>query len=124
MSAIDYSELSSNDVLTLRSVEVLLKEVPDKELDELLQLDRNYMLAQIEFLGLSSENPVVSAPLTPVTFLQSLPREFKQQAIVLQRKSLLQLKQMCLQSILIAKKDAMAECLESAWLAAELGEMA
>lgn len=102
-----YQGLQPNEILSLRSFEVLIKEVADSELDELLVHGRTLILGQIFFMDLSLENPLISALLIPVDFLLKLPKELKIQAIILQRKTEIILKNLCLQYILEREHDDM-----------------
>ena len=95
-----YQGLQPNEILSLRSFEVLIKEVTDEQLDQLLIDIRTLILGHIFFMDLSLDNPFVSALLIPVEFLLKLPKEFKMQAVILQRKTEIILKNLCLEYIL------------------------
>lgn len=100
-----YQDLEQNEILSIRSYQLLLPEVPDKELNELIALDRFHNQHQMAFIGISPDNPLMQATLYPISFLQSLPRDLKQQAACIERRNGLKLKRLCLESILMEDHD-------------------
>lgn len=100
MNSYVFSGLSFDDANTLIHMNRWIKEVPDNDLDELLALGRTEMLAQLYFMDLNLSDPIINSLLVPIEFLQELPRNLKEQAAILQRKSTIVIKELVLNHIL------------------------